>query len=121
MTMVDKDMVEERIITPFKPRLITGGKEPPETDWLSKLNIYSVFLARVKVSQLKDGTRQEAGPTLSEFHIMDRVGTATKLKVINSQGSMIDWIDPVSFCKNMDLFQILYEAEEETTDGDGAV
>ena len=97
------ELDEERKILPIRPQL--GGKEPPYEDWLSSLELGTIFL-----------TRQRSRLTmwsLSEFKINGKSDKAVyliaNLPFTSSEG---EWVDPVTFCQFYELYEIL-ETEEE--------
>lgn len=78
----------------------TGGKEPPENDWLTPLGDNTVFLARQK---------RIADPILSEFTVIKHSENAVQMR-INDQ---MVWFDPGRFCATTDLVDILHYGRED--------
>lgn len=96
-------------IVGFQPRVITGGKGPPETDnWLLNTKPGSVFLCK-PVPNLKQGITF-AG---NEFHVVFNTGKSVRLMNNMNGPEEHIWItDPVAFCNTFRFVEFLYIPEE---------
>ncbi len=89
-----------------KPLLsvVTGGKSPPGSNWLSGLKKGSVFLCRPLAHKDK--------PFLEEYHIVYQGEKSCKLYTnLNQEGWF--WVDPISFCGLMEKVEVLMEGTDE--------
>jgi hypothetical protein len=101
MTNIERDKEEDKELPIL--RLITGGKAPIGSNWLSSLPKGTVFLCRPIVHQGK--------PFLEEYHVVFQSECATRLHTnINAEGNF--WVDPISFCGIMELVEILIKGED---------
>ena len=87
------------------PKVIQGGKEPPDTpsnNWLIDLPEGTVFLCKKKYS----------GFLLLEFHIIHNTVRATLLySNLNKEEYL--WVDPSEFCSEFELVSVLFRGISE--------
>jgi hypothetical protein len=99
-----KEEEEEATIQPLK--VIAGGKKPPGFNWLSGLEVGTVFLTRPY--------HHSGKPFLDEYHVSYQEEHATQLYTnLNGEGYL--WVDPIAFCGTMELIQIrlIYKGPNE--------
>lgn len=96
---------EEAVKTPFVPRVITGGKGPTDTlgpNWLSSLECNTTFLIQGK---------KDTNFNLGQASVIYK-GTKGVLLLLTGQNKEPVWVDPVRFCNNYSLYEIIQTAEE---------
>jgi hypothetical protein len=99
-----------RVLVPWKPRLITGGKGPTGSNWLIQLTVGSVFLVKPKAS---------GGFALGQFHLLHKLDKACHLMDnLTTHTETHLWVDPAAFSSQFDLVTILYEPTPVTTEDD---
>lgn len=89
-------------------RVYTGGKGPPNisgSDWLSELPKLTVFLCR----PLNDPMQV----SLTESKILNKTEKGVLLWTHFPQGSRLDWVSPIRFCKEMECVEILKMNKKE--------
>lgn len=91
---VEKDKSKDKVV-PL--RLVPGGRPPGSPDWLSSLEIGTVFLVRPKAAQ---------GPFIEEYHVIAKTEKAVRLHT-NTQGEIDLWTIPSVFCSLVDLYEII--------------
>lgn len=111
-TVPENNMPEERQYGHL--RVLTGGKgptEPPSTNWLSRLHKGTVFLCK---------KRNTTTIFLLQYHVLHK-STYSVMLLDNLSSSTTDIylpVDPIEFCKQYDLHEVLAEGQEEgETDG----
>lgn len=105
MKLTDIDE-ETKLITPFRPKLLTGGKGPTGyADWLSEMKTGSVFLVK---------NLQQKSFVLGQFHLLHKLERAIHLMNNMDQGQEVHmWVDPLEFCQQFGFVEILMEPEDE--------
>lgn len=79
-------------------KLIAIGGGGRGGDWLTNLNIGCCFLAKQ--------TGNKSG-MLHEFWILHMYGRARKLLSVQADKEIPMWVDPLLFCKEFDLFEVV--------------
>ena len=98
---------EENVVT-FTPKLITGGKEPPEgSNWLDRIALGTVFLVRYKTNP--------AEYVLGLFRLMHKTDRSVGLQSPTVPHTI--WVNPNRFCNVFDLHEDLGTLIEEETGG----
>jgi len=95
---------EERVKAPFIPRIITGGKDPTDPNdpnWLSSLDQYTSFLVQNK---------KDTQFALGEFRVIYK--SIKSILVLSSNMKEPIWVDPIRFCRDFRLHEILQTGEE---------
>lgn len=78
-----------------EPPLQPIGTEPPDDNWLSKLPLRCVFLAKIKPGLFKT-------LYIEEYHIVFKLPGAVRLRAnINEEYEV--WVDPVEYSSTRDL------------------
>jgi hypothetical protein len=94
-----------KVLVPWTPRLITGGKGPTGTNWLISLSVGSVFLVKPKSS---------GGFALGQFHLLHKLDKACHLMDnLSNPAETHLWVDPAAFSSQFDLVTILYSPDQE--------
>jgi hypothetical protein len=84
-------------------RTIIGGKGPPGSDWLSPLPDGTIFLARP--------IKHQGMPFLDMYRIANRSKRGILLDTILAKETSF-WVDPIVFCRTIELFEILERGSE---------
>lgn len=98
--VVNNDKEEKEEMTDYL-KLVTGGKElPPDGDWLSLLDVDTVFLVKDKKSP---------GFSLGHFKILDKTEGGKTVFLGSTNPSMPPMIPviPVRFCQQYALHEII--------------
>lgn len=103
---------------PAKLALVTGGKEPPDINWLSTFNQGDAFLARPRHGPSDPRTLQKTPNTdldLFEFHVIFKSDKAFRLlcRIKDNEDSKNSWVDPLRFSRDFELFEVLPRIEYE--------
>lgn len=96
------DNEEVTNIIPFARPAKTGGFNPDDPIWINNLGVGTIFLARKKGSQ---------DFVLGEFAIYAKTERAV-IVFINGMGDQKHPIDPIRFCNQYELFEVLRTAEQ---------
>lgn len=92
-----------------KLRLVSGGGSGDDPiDWLTPLEISSVFLAKPKNYDPK------VGPSfaLTQFHVTNKSDRCTKIMTDVMGQRLEDWVDPMGFCLAYRLIEVLIDGKE---------
>jgi hypothetical protein len=109
---------EEAEVEPRKAQLIgfDGGKGDGE--WLTGYPLGTQFLAEIKKPQvMQDGRIMPKGFTLQVFQIVWKGRRGVRLMMEMPDGSAQHLsVNPIIFCQNFDLYEIIMLGEEENDD-----
>jgi hypothetical protein len=104
----ERDIEEAKANPGWTPRIITGGKGPPDypgdpnnPDWLSGLDNHTTFLGQHKKNQ---------DFPLGQFSIIYKGQRSILMMVSGSKDPV--WVDPMRFCRDFRLQEILQTGEE---------
>lgn len=123
MGIVNLNKKEE--ITEEEPRTakligFDGGKGDGE--WLTGYSLGTQFLAEIKKPQImQDGRIMPKGFTLQVFQIVWKGRRGVRLMMEMPDGSAQQLsVNPIIFCQNFDLYEIIMLGEEENADSSGS-
>lgn len=104
--LLDMTDDETKLIVPHKPplQLLTGGKLPPGSDWLSQLAQGTTFLSQ---------NRGRVNGVLDMWTIWNKTSSSVLLRTELNQ-TIFAWVIPKEFCAQ----NILHEILEQGTDDD---
>lgn len=88
--------------TKWKPRVIQGGKEPPEpptNNWLKGLKLGDRVLVRPRSWQHQT--------ELLECRVFEKSEQATKLMIYFPQQAIVSWEDNLRFSKVFELVEVI--------------
>lgn len=99
----DREEIEAKANKPML-KLITGGKEPPDENWLEKLALGTIFLARPKKN-----LPQQMDYMLIECHILYKADKSSNLQIISPgpEGKVNVWVDNLRFSRTYDWIETL--------------
>lgn len=106
---IDKQETETSKVLPLRPELsiITGGRQPPSTDYLSKFPVGTIFL-------VKPNTSNYDKPFLACWQVYQQLPKSTFIGTSISNGQEeTAWVIPEVFCKAMLLHEIIHIPEEK--------
>jgi hypothetical protein len=101
---------EKELITPFQPKLITGGYSS-NPNWLADLKPFTVFLCRLK------NTNKQQTPRwmLTELCVHQNDGVAVQL-ISNIGDDRWMWVHSLDFSMEYELIKIVQEGKNEQPD-----
>lgn len=109
---IQEETEEKSNVVPFKLEILTGGKGPPGNDWLSPLPEGTVFLTRPSDPRFDK-------PWMEEYHISTRTEQGMVCLHSNLNQEAYIWVDPVRFCRVMELIEVLQHGTGDWPDRDG--
>lgn len=104
----DNDPALKKTPSP-KLRLVSnGGSGDDPFDWLTPLEVNTVFLAKPKNYDPK------VGPSfaLTQFHVTNKSARSTKIMTDVMGQRLEDWVDPMGFCTAYRLIEVLINGKE---------
>jgi hypothetical protein len=108
----EDDILNENIVVPFKPKLITGGGTPPTSDnWLGKLKIGANFLCRERADKGKIDLNEYVVIATREKAYFLALRLPRKATVDDDE--VLIWVDPYRFSQGMEPIDILFEGSDE--------
>lgn len=106
MNIKQEEIEETKANSSWTPRVITGGKSPPDDpnnpDWLSKLPPRTTVLIRNKKDQ---------SPFLGQLTVIDKTTKSVIIFVPSQQKEPLP-VDPIRFCRDFSLWEVIQSAKE---------
>lgn len=105
LDLVQNEEEENKAKVPFIPRVITGGKGPPEDpnnpDWLTPLSLHTTFLVQNK---------KDTSFLLGQFTVVHK---GKKVILLFQPGNKEPIpVDPIRFCRDFTKYEVLQTGEE---------
>lgn len=104
-TDIEEEIIEAEPKAKWTPKVIQGGKggggNSDGTDWLSELEVNSTVLGQGK---------KDTNFALGQFTIVYKGSKGILLLVSGTKEPI--WVDPIRFCRDYRLYEILQTAEE---------